>query len=286
MNDGSSSALSKQSFLNKITQFFLPEPRDRAHLLDTVQQAAQRGIIDAEALSIVQGALQVSDMQVREIMIPCSQAAMLQERGSLQDMLRIITESAHSRFPVLSKDDPDEVVGIILAKDLLTLVAENRLEQLELEEIIRPAVFVPESKRLNVLLKEFQASRNHMAIVINEYGGLAGLVTIEDILEQIVGEIEDEHDFEEEFFIKKTGKNQFVVKAVTPIEEFNDHFNMQFRDDEFDTIGGVVTHHFGHLPSRDESIKIEGIKFKVLNADHRSIRLLEVVPKKIAKATA
>ena len=286
MNDGSSSALPSKSFLSKLTQLFLPEPRDRTDLLDTLQQAAQKGIIDVEAFSIMQGALQVSDMQVREIMIPCSQAAMLQEQGTLQDMLRIITESAHSRFPVLSKDDPDEVIGIVLAKDLLTLVAENRLEKLELQDIIRPAVFVPESKRLNVLLKEFQASRNHMAIVINEYGGLSGLVTIEDILEQIVGDIEDEHDFEDEFFIKKTGKNQFMVKALTPIEEFNDHFETQFSDDEFDTIGGVITHHFGHLPSRDESIKIEGFKFKVLSADHRSIRLLEVVPKKAIKTAA
>lgn len=225
-------------------------------------------------------------MQVREIMIPHSQAAVLREHSDLKEILRVITESAHSRFPVVSKEDPDEVIGIILAKDLLSLVAENRLEKLDIQEMIRPAMFVPESKRLNVLLKEFQASRNHMAIVINEYGGLSGLVTIEDILEQIVGEIDDEHDFEDEYFIKKAGKNQFIVKALTPVEEFNDHFETEFSDEEFDTIGGLVTHHFGHLPVRDELIKIEGLKFKVLSADHRSIRLLEVAPKKAVKSVA
>ncbi len=286
MNDDPPSTLPGKSFLNKLTQWLLTEPRDRVQLMETLIQSEQRGIIDADALSIVQGALQVADMQVREIMIPRSQAAVLQEDSDVKEVLRIIIDSAHSRFPVVSQDDPDEVLGIVLAKDLLVLVAENRLEKLDIQEIIRPAVFVPESKRLNVLLKEFRANRNHMAIVINEYGGLSGLVTIEDILEQIVGDIEDEHDFEEDYFIKKSGKNQFIVKALTPIEDFNEHFNTDFSDDEFDTIGGVVTHHFGHLPVRDESVKIGGFKFKVLNADHRNIRLLEVVPKKLLKTTA
>jgi magnesium and cobalt transporter len=224
----------------------------------------------------MEGAIQVADMQVREIMIPRSQIVLVKADQKPKEFLPQIIESAHSRFPVMGEND-DEVLGVLLAKDLLKLALEDNIDNFRIKEILRPVTFIPESKRLNVLLKEFRATRNHMAIVIDEYGGIDGLVTIEDVLEQIVGEIEDEHDFdEEESFIKQIDDKTFMVKALTPIEDFNECFHTKHSETEFDTIGGIVVDHFGRLPDCDESINIGNYHYKVANSNNRQIHLLEV----------
>ena len=192
-----------------------------------------------------------------------------------EEFLPLVIESGHSRFPVLA-DNPDDVVGILLAKDLLPLALKKKNAKFTMRDILRPCTPIPESKRLNVLLEEFRENRNHLAVVYDEYGGVSGMVTIEDVLEQIVGDIEDEFDFGEEDFIKKHSGDNYTVKALTPVDEFNAVFKSNFSDDEFDTIGGIVTHHFGHLPERDEQAVIEGFRFKVLNSDNRRIRLLQL----------
>lgn len=241
-----------------------------------LREAEERQLVDSDALSIMEGAIQVADMQVREIMIPRSQMAFVKSDQKPKEFLPLIIESAHSRFPVLGEND-DEVLGILLAKDLLNLVLEQNTDHFRVKEILRPVTFVPESKRLNVLLKEFRATRNHMAIVIDEYGGIAGLVTIEDVLEQIVGDIEDEHDFDEEdSFIKQVGEDTFMVKALTSIQDFNESFHTHHEDFEFDTIGGIVMGKFGRLPECDESIVIGQHEFKVVNGNNRQIHLLQV----------
>lgn len=276
MNDGPSRQDSPgRNFIEKITHFLSNEPQSRKELVDMLITAQENELIDSEALSIFQGALQVSDMHVREIMVPLSQAITIGHDESVDSFLPKITESAHSRFPVYG-EDKDQIVGILLAKDLLPLINENRLEKVTLKDLIREPSFVPESKRLNVLLREFRQKRTHMAIVINEYGVMSGLVTIEDVLEQIVGEIEDEHDFEDDYSIKHAEGNHYIVKALTPIDEFNNHFACNFSDDEFDTIGGLVTNKFGYLPKRDEQVMLDKFHFKILNADNRSIKLLDV----------
>jgi magnesium and cobalt transporter len=216
-------------------------------------------------------------MQVREIMVPRSQCIVISASAKPDEYLPPIIESAHSRFPVYGESS-DDIIGILLAKDLLDLAYKGKLEKTQLKDLIRPATLVPESKRLNVLLKEFRQTRTHMAIVVNEYGKMSGLVTIEDVLEQIVGEIDDEHDFEDDYMIKQAENNEYVVKAVTPIDEFNEHFATKFDEGEFDTIGGIVLSHFGHLPKREESISIGKYHFTVLNADNRAIRLLKISP--------
>lgn len=259
-------------------KFFAGDPKNRKEIKHILREAEGRQIVDSDALSIMEGAIQVADMQVREIMIPRSQMVCVKSDQKPKEFLPQVIESAHSRFPVLGEND-DEVLGILLAKDLLPLVVEENTDSFRLKDILRPVTFVPESKRLNVLLKEFRATRNHMAIVIDEYGGIAGLVTIEDVLEQIVGEIEDEHDFDEEdSFIKQVDDATFMVKALTPIEDFNENFNTKFLDDEFDTIGGIVVDKFGRLPDCDESITIDQFDFKVVNANNRQIHLLQVTP--------
>jgi len=273
MSDDDSQKTTKK-FLNKIASFVSGGPKTRTELLELLSTLHDKGVMDVEAMTIIQGALQVSEMQVKEIMVPRAQAIMIQVRSTAPDYLPLIIESAHSRFPVYG-DSQDEVLGILLAKDLLALAAHNKLEKTTLKDLIRPASVIPESKRLNVLLREFRQTRSHMAIVINEYGLMSGLVTIEDVLEQIVGEIEDEHDFDDDYFVKKF-QDSNVVKATTPIDEFNEHFETEFSDEEFDTIGGIVMTHFGHLPKRNETITIGKYQFKVLNADNRSIRLIQV----------
>ena len=275
--DHSRNGSPNKSFLEKISHFLSGEPQNRSELLEVLQTAQENDLIDAEAMSIIQGALQVADMQVREIMVPLSQAVTIGINEAPDSYLVKISESAHSRFPVHG-ESKDEIIGILLAKDLLPIAAASRLDKVQLKDLIRPASTVPESKRLNVLLREFRQNRTHMAIVINEYGNMSGLVTIEDVLEQIVGEIEDEHDFEDEYLIKESEDSSFIVKAITPIDEFNEHFETEFSEDEFDTIGGIVLNNFGHLPKREETIEIANIKFTVLNADNRAIRLLEVTP--------
>ncbi|MDP0561623.1 MAG: transporter associated domain-containing protein [Candidatus Endonucleobacter sp. (ex Gigantidas childressi)] len=261
----------------KVSRIFRKTPHKLNDAMSLLRDAVTKGMINEEALSIIEGAIQVADMQVREIMIPRSQMVCVEENNEPKDFLPRIIEYAHSRFPVIV-DTKDEVIGVLLAKDLLPLIIQN--SKFNIKDLLRPATFIPESKRLNVLLREFRANRNHMAIVVDEFGGVAGLVTIEDILEQIVGDIEDEHDTEEEHFIrpKNATDNTFMVKALTPIDEFNAHFKTVFNDDEFDTIGGIVMQEFGHVPKRHDSIILGSFRFDVLNADSRRIRLLQVSP--------
>ncbi|MEZ5508118.1 MAG: transporter associated domain-containing protein [Gammaproteobacteria bacterium] len=276
-DDHSRNGSTGRTFLDKIANFLSGEPQNQAEVLEILTNAHHSGLIDAEALGIFQGALQVSDMQVREIMIPRSQCVTISVSAKPEEYLPPVIESAHSRFPVYG-DSPETIIGILLAKDLLDLACKGKLDKTPLKDLIRPATFVPESKRLNVLLREFRQTRTHMAVVVNEYGKMSGLVTIEDVLEQIVGEIDDEHDFDDDYMIKPLKGNEFVVKAVTPVDEFNEHFSTAFDEDEYDTIGGIVLSHFGHLPKRDESVNIGKYNFTVLNADNRAIRLLKVSP--------
>ncbi len=250
------------------------EPQTKEQLVDLLRQAKNRALFNTDALAMMEGVLQVSDLRVRDIMIPRANMIVVNKDDDLQDILPIVVESAHSRFPVIG-DDKAEVVGTLLAKDLLQYFCEGA-EKFKLREIVRSAVFVPESKPLDVLLKEFRVSRNHMAIVVDEYGAAAGLVTIEDVLEQIVGEIEDEYDFDEGAFIMRRDERTFTVKAHTIIGEFNEYFNTGFADDSYDTIGGLVLNALGHVPERGETVEINGLHFKVIAASHRKIRLLQV----------
>ncbi|WP_285763042.1 HlyC/CorC family transporter [Biformimicrobium ophioploci] len=266
---------SEKNWLDRLMGAFSAEPKSRDELLEIIKDAADNRLVDQEALSIIEGALDVQDQQVREIMIPRSQIVAVALDETPAQFLAKIIESGHSRFPVIG-DSIDDIRGILLAKDLLPLVLKG-LEDFRLENIIRPANIIPESKRLNVLLREFRENRYHMAVVIDEYGGVAGVITIEDILEEIVGEIEDETDEDDDdVFIRKVGDNDFIVKALTPIEEFNEFFSCEFSDEEFDTVGGLVMQSFGHLPERDESTELGVFNFRVLYADNRQIHLLRV----------
>ncbi len=274
-DDQSSRSQGSKSWLERISQAFSNEPETVEDVLEILRDAETQDIIDADAMSIIEGAMQVIDMRVDEIMIPRSQMVTVKASQDPKTFLSDIMESAHSRFPVIG-DNQDDVIGVLLAKDLLPLALENDLNWIKIREILRPPSFVPESKRLNQLLKEFKETRNHMAIVVDEYGGTAGLITIEDVLEQIVGEIEDEHDFDEETHIKARGDGSFAVKAITPIDDFNEFFKTELDEEEFDTIGGIILKEFGHLPRRGESVEFAGFLFTIANADNRVIRLLQV----------
>lgn len=267
-----------RSWLERLSDALLREPTDKEQLILLLRDAVDRDLIDSEALSMIEGVMQVAEMQVREIMIPRAQMAVVQAGDRPEDFLPMVIDTAHSRFPVIS-DNKDDVQGILLAKDLLAYFArgEDARSGFDIREVLRPAVFIPESKRLNVLLKDFRANRNHMAIVVDEYGGVSGLVTIEDVLEQIVGEIEDEHDFDEDVFIIKHAGGRYVVKALIPIDEFNEYFSSDFSDQEFDTIGGLVMQQFGRLPKRGEFVDLGRFRFKVLRADNRRVHLLQVI---------
>jgi len=283
MNDDSSGQ--PRSWLEKLTDLFSDDPQSRQDIKEIVREAADRSIVDGETLSILEGALQISDMQVRDIMIPKSQMVSININDTLKECLPAIIESAHSRFPVMG-DNPDDIQGILLAKDLLPLILDDNSSNFRLRDIIRKKVVVPESKRLHHLLREFRNARNHMAIVLDEFGGVAGLVTIEDVLEQIVGEIEDEHDFdEEESLIKEVEPGITVVKALTPLEDFNEHFGTEIPDDDFDTIGGVVVHQFGRVPECNELIQINDWNFRVIHGTSRQINLLEVTRVLVASTT-
>jgi len=263
----------KPSLLERLSSLLLREPEDREQLIELLHSAFERRLLDAEALSMIEGVLQVSETQVRDVMIPRSQMDMLDVAESPEKFIPYVIETAHSRFPVY-EDNRDNVIGILLAKDLLRFYAE---EEFNVREMLRPAVFVPESKRLNVLLKEFRANRNHIAIVVDEYGGVAGLVTIEDVIEQIVGDIEDEYDFDEtedNILVDRSGR--YRVKAVTEVGDFNTYFHTQFSDEDYDTVGGLVVARFGRLPKRGESIVIDNFTFQVLRADSRKIHSLLV----------
>jgi len=266
-----------RSWLERIVQAFAHEPKSRQELLELLREAHENKVLDSEALSIVEGAISVADLQVRDIMVPRSQIISIRAYQTPAEFLPAVIEAAHSRYPVIG-DGPDDVLGLLLAKDLLPLLLLDHELPFDLKAVLRPATFVPESKRLNVLLREFRSTHSHMAIVVDEYGGVAGLVTIEDVLEQIVGEIEDEHDVEEESFIKSLPNGDFVVKALTPIETLNETLETRFADTDADTAGGLVMNRLGHLPKRNEETVIDDFRFRVLNADGRRIHLLRVTP--------
>jgi magnesium and cobalt transporter len=259
--------------LDRLSALLSPEPEDRDELIGLLHSAFERNLLDADALSIIEGALQVSDMQVREVMVPRAQMDIVQLDSPIDAIANVVIDTAHSRFPAVG-ENRDDVVGILMAKDLLRYFAGR---ELDVRDMLRPAVFVPESKRLNVLLREFRVSRNHMAIVVDEYGGVAGLVTIEDVLEQIVGDIEDEFDFDEvEDNIRLDQQGRYRVKATTEIEDFNEAFDRDFSEEDCDTIGGLVIRHLGRLPKRGEVVNIEGLRIQVLRADSRRVHTLQV----------
>lgn len=264
-----------RSWLERLTALLGHEPQNKDQLMEVLRDAEERQIVSNEMLGMIERILQVSEMQVREVMVPKAQMVMIENESKLSELLPIVIESGHSRFPVFDPTSGD-IIGILLAKDILKYT-DKPSEDTDIAHLLRPAIFTPQSKRLDVLLREFRVNRNHLAIVLDEYGHVAGLVTIEDVLEQIVGEIEDEYDIDEDdVYIKKHSDDTYIVKAQTPIEEFNDYFHSKFSDEEFDTIGGIVLQHFGHLPKRGEHIKLQNYRFKVLNCDHRRIYLLEV----------
>jgi len=274
-SDRSSDDSPARNWFDRLTKLFGSEPRNREQLIQLLKDAKSRALLDTEALSMIEGVLQVSELRVRDIMVPRAEMVYIRREDTLERVLEIAVKSAHSRFPVIG-DDKGEVVGVMLAKDLLTFCVENGRRPFNIRDLLRPTVFVPESKRLNVLLKEFRASRNHMAIVVDEYGSAAGLVTIEDVLEQIVGEIEDEHDYDEGAEIFRRGRNEYSAKARTPIEDFNAYFDTNLADTEFDTIGGLVVNALGHLPKRGESVEIDPFRFTVMRADSRRVYLLSI----------
>ncbi len=268
----------KPSVLDRLSAMLMREPESREQLITLLRSCSERNLLDADALAMIEGALQVSDMQARDIMVPRTQMDVIDIVESPDQFIPMVMETAHSRFPVIG-ENKDNVIGILLAKDLLRYYAGE--EEFNVREMLRPAVFIPESKPLNVLLKEFRANRNHIAIVVDEYGGVAGLVTIEDVLEQIVGDIEDEHDIDDvdEKIVEERG-GQYRVKALTEISDFNEFFGTDYNDEAFDTIGGLVLQRFAHIPKRGEQISIDNLSFKVLRADGRRLHLLQVVKKK------
>jgi hemolysin (HlyC) family protein len=264
----------KPSLLERLSALLMREPEDREQLVTLLHSAYEHDLLDSDALSMIEGVLQVSELQVRDIMVPRAQMDIIDVNETPDKFIPHVIATAHSRFPVIDKDR-DDVIGILLAKDLLRYYAGE--EEFKVRDMLRPAVFVPESKRLNVLLREFRANRNHMAIVVDEYGGVAGLVTIEDVLEQIVGDIEDEYDFDEsEDNIVRESGGHWRVKAQTEIADFNRAFGTEFSDADFDTVAGLIIDRFGRLPKRGESITVDGLRFQVLRADSRRLHTLQV----------
>ncbi len=266
-----------RSLLERLTNLISPEPENRGELLEILHDAHERNLIDADALSMIEGVFQVSDLSARDIMIPRSQMDMVDISKPIEEWLPMVLETAHSRFPAV-EGERDKVAGILLAKDLLRYYAEDSFD---VRDMLRPAVFIPESKRLNVLLRDFRANRNHMAIVVDEYGGVAGLITIEDVLEQIVGDIEDEYDFDEEednILAIKEGTHglRWRIKALTEIEQFNETLGTSFSDEDVDTIGGLVANHQGRVPHKGDVFDIERLRFEVLRADARQVHVLLV----------
>jgi len=263
----------QRSWLERLGHFLSGEPEDREDVLGVLREAQKRHVIDPEALAMIEGVMQFSELRVRDIMIPRAQMVVVPQDAEVEMVFPLVVESAHSRYPVIGEDRA-EVVGVLLVKDLLAISLKDR--SMRVSDIMRSAQFVPESKRLNVLLREFRAARTHMAIVVDEYGAAAGLVTIEDVLEQIVGEIEDEHDFGDEEFIFRKSDRDYTLKALTPIQDFNEFFEADLRDDEFDTIGGLIVHHLGHVPRRGERVDLRQFRFVVIRADDRRVHLLKL----------
>jgi len=281
MNDEStdssndSSSASSRGWLDKISRAFGGEPRSRGDLVELLRDVSEAGLIEADTLAMLEGALEVDELQVRDVMIPRSHMVVIPEGTPMDEVLPLIIESGHSRFPVVG-EDRDQIKGILLAKDLLKLVADGG--EIELSGLLRSPVIIPESKRLNVLLREFRISKNHMAIVVDEYGGVSGLITIEDVLEEIVGDIDDEHDADAVPDIQRVEEGKFLVQALTPIDDFNESFESDFSDDEYDTIGGLIVAEFGRLPEAGESVEIGGMTFVVTSADDRRLHAMEVMP--------
>ena len=273
--DQSGNGSGKKTWVEKIGAAFSNQLRDREHLLEILNEACELGLVDADALAMMEGALEVSETQVRDAMIPRSQMVVVNNDSSLEEFIPQIVESGHSRFPVIG-EDKDEVVGILMAKDLLPHLASGG-EKFDLSSAIRPAVVIPESKRLNVLLRDFRLNRNHMAIVVDEYGGVSGLITIEDVLEEIVGEIDDEYDEEEEALVMKTGERRYQVQALTPISDLNDQFGSDLSDDDYGTVGGLLLAEFGRVPEHDDIVTLaDKFEFRVIKADSRRIITLEM----------
>jgi hemolysin (HlyC) family protein len=266
----------KVKLLSCLLRLFGYKQDERAMLLDILRENQSRGVIELDSLVMIEGVFQIADMRVRDIMVPRSHVVVLQENQSIEQMLSVIAESGHSRFPVVD-ESLDEILGILLAKDLANYYDMANRKSFELKDILRPAVFVPESKRLNVLLKDFRSSRNHMAIVIDEYSGVAGLVTIEDVLEQIVGEIDDEHDAADVENIQRHGYKRFTLRGQTEIKEFNDFFGAGFSNEQFDTIAGLIMSELGHMPERGEEVMIGRYLFKIISASSRRINNLQVI---------
>jgi len=276
MSEGqSSNGSGSDTWMGRISKIFSSEPRDRKELKELIHESCEKGILDSEAVAMIEGALAVSEMQVRDAMVPRSHMVVIPLDIPVDEFLPLIIESGHSRFPVIG-EDRDEVEGILLAKDLLRHYAENN-GPLDLKALVRPAAVIPESKRLNMLLRDFRASRNHMAIVVDEYGGVSGLITIEDVLEEIVGEIDDEHDEEEEPPIKPLGKNRYQINALAEIEDFNEAFECDFSDEDYDTVGGLLLAEFGRVPERGEEVVLaDRFRFSVTTSNNRRIIMLEM----------
>jgi magnesium and cobalt transporter len=266
-----------RSWLEKLGQVLAGEPRDRQELIEILREATERRLLDANSLGMIEGVLQIAELRVRDIMIPRSQMIVIEQDMPLDQILPIVMTTVHSRFPVIG-ENKDEIVGFLLAKDLLAFAFGHHEKPFDIREVLRSAMFVPESKRLDVLLQEFRRNRNHMAVVVDEYGGVTGLVTIEDVLEQIVGDIEDEYDTEDDQQIKQYNDNLYAVKALTTLDQFNEFFSSTLEAKEVETIGGLVIREFGRLPKRGESVEIDHFRFKVLRADKRRIHLLQVIP--------
>ncbi|SCX55746.1 HlyC/CorC family transporter [Nitrosospira sp. Nsp1] len=264
----------KTALLERVSAWLLRKPGDREQLIALLHSAYERNLFDSDALSMIEGVIQVSEMQARDIMVPRSQMSVIDISETPDKFIPLVIETAHSRFPV-TENDKNNVIGILLAKDLLRYFAGE--EEFDVRDMLRPVVFIPESKRLNVLLKDFRSNRNHIAIVVDEYGGVAGLVTIEDVLEQIVGDIEDEHDFDEaEDNIVQDPGGHYRVKAITEIDDFNERLGAELSDVDYDTIGGLVLHKFGRLPKRGEEVSVGTFRFIVLRADSRRLYTLLV----------
>lgn len=276
MSDGypPSSQPHQRSLLERISHFLTGEPQDQEDLLEILRESEEKHLLDADSLAMIEGVMQVSEMRVRDIMIPRSQMVVVPREAELETIFPLVIEFAHSRFPVI-EEDRSKVVGVLLVKDILAHVLQNK--SLKVEAVMRPVSVVPESKRLNVLLKEFRTERNHMAIVVDEYGNAAGLVTIEDVLEQIVGKIEDEHDEDEtQDYISQRSEREFIVSALTPISDFNEYFEVDLEDSECDTVGGLILQRLEHFPKKGEKVEIDDFNFEVLRADNRRVHLLKL----------
>jgi magnesium and cobalt transporter len=266
----------RRGWLQRLLQQFSDEPQDREDVLDELREASERGLFDVDSFEMLEGVLAVGELKVRDIMIARSMMVVVGRDDEPKELLSAVVESGHSRFPVTG-EDRDEIVGILLAKDLLRHFVESTDQDFDIREFVRPAVFVPESKRLNVLLREFRKNHNHMAIVVDEYGGVAGLVTIEDVIEQIVGDIADEHDTDDDQPIRRDREREFTVQALTRIEDFNEYFGATLADDDYDTVGGLVAQAFGRVPRRGDVVRIGEFEFRVVRASRRRIESLRVV---------